>query len=250
MRGLGKSISEGVPGPMLELEDVHTYYGASHILQGLSFSVPQEKCVALLGRNGAGKTTTVYSIAGLTPPRRGSIRFMEQEISSLPAHKIAQLGVGLVPQGRRIFPSLTVKENLTIPTRKSSLSDGHEPWVLDKVYELFPMLQEREENMGNQLSGGQQQMLAIGRALMTNPRFLLMDEPSEGLAPVVIERVGDVILRLKEAGLSILVVEQNVSLACSVADEILIMNKGQIVWRGKPEDLLANELVQHEYLGV
>lgn len=235
---------------MLELEDVHTYYGTSHILQGVSLSVPEGECVALLGRNGAGKTTTIHSVAGLDPPRRGSIRFLNQEIAGLRPYKIARLGVGLVPQGRRIFPSLTVKENLTMPNRKSSLGDGHEPWGLENVYELFPMLQARENNMGNQLSGGQQQMLAIARALMTNPRFLLMDEPSEGLAPVIIEQVGDIVLRLKEAGLSILVVEQNVSLACTVADELLIMSKGQIVWQGKPDDLLSNESVQHKYLGV
>jgi branched-chain amino acid transport system ATP-binding protein len=235
---------------MLELEDVHTYYGTSHILQGLSFSVPERKCVALLGRNGAGKTTAIHSIAGLTPPRRGSIRFMEREIAGLRPHKIARLGVGLVPQGRRIFPSLTVEENLIITNRQSSSRNGAESWDLQKIYELFPVLRERASNMGNELSGGEQQMLAIGRALMTNPYFLLMDEPSEGLAPVIIERVGNVILRLKEAGLSILVVEQNVSLACSVADEILIMNKGQIVWQGGSEKLLSDEPVQHKYLGV
>jgi branched-chain amino acid transport system ATP-binding protein len=233
---------------VLELSDVHTYYGTSHVLQGVSFSVPQEKCVALLGRNGAGKTTTIHSIAGLTPPREGTVRFEEREISKLKPHRIARLGIGLVPQGRRVFPSLTVKENLTMPNRKSS--SGGESWELERVYELFPMLKEREGNMGNQLSGGQQQMLAIGRALMTNPRFLLMDEPSEGLAPVIIEQVGETVSKLKEAGLSILVVEQNVALACTVADEVLIMNKGRIVWQGTPDDLLSNEPIQHEYLGV
>jgi branched-chain amino acid transport system ATP-binding protein len=230
---------------VLELEDVHTYYGVSHILQGVSFSVPEERCVALLGRNGAGKTTTIHSVMGLAPPRTGSIRFLEREISGLRPYKIAQLGIGLVPQGRRIFPSLAVKENLTIPGRSSGGS-----WTLKEVYKLFPVLREREGNMGYQLSGGQQQMLAIGRALMSNPRFLLMDEPSEGLAPVVIEQVGETILKLKEAGLSILLVEQNVALACSVADEILIMNKGRIVWQSGPEDLLSNEVVQRDYLGV
>lgn len=233
---------------MLELREVHTYRGTGHILQGVSLSVPQEKCVALLGRNGAGKTTTIHSVAGLTPPREGSIRFREREISGLRPYTVARLGIGLVPQGRRVFPSLTVKENLSIPGRRGS-SDG-EAWDLERVYELFPMLEEREGNMGGQLSGGQQQMLAIGRALMTNPRFLLMDEPSEGLAPVVIEQVGDTVLKLKEAGLSILLVEQNVALACGVADEVLIMNKGRIIWQGSPDDLLSDESVQHEYLGV
>lgn len=235
---------------MLELENVHTYYGTSHILQGLSFSVAEKRCVALLGRNGAGKTTTVHSIAGLTPPRQGSIRFAGREIASLRPHKVAKLGIGLVPQGRRIFPSLTVEENLIITNRQDSSRNGAKTWDLQKLHDLFPVLRERASNMGNQLSGGEQQMLAIGRALMANPQFLLMDEPSEGLAPVVIERVEDVILRLKEAGLSILLVEQNISLACNVADEVLLMNKGQIVWQGEPDQLLSNEPVQNKYLGV
>ena len=245
-----KSTSGEVLGRMLNLRDVHTYYGTSHVLQGVSLSVPKGECVALLGRNGAGKTTTIHSVAGLTPPRQGSINFLNQQIAGLRPYKIARLGIGLVPQGRRIFPSLTVKENLTMPNRKSSSGDGYEAWGLEKVYALFPVLQEREKNMGNQLSGGQQQMLAIARALMTNPQFILMDEPSEGLAPVIIDQVADIVLRLKKAGLSILIVEQNVSLACTVADKISVMNKGQIVWEGKPADLLANESLQHKYLGV
>lgn len=237
---------------MLKLEDVHTYYGESHILQGLSFEVPKGKCVALLGRNGAGKTTTIHSIAGLTPPRRGSIQYEGREISAKAPYHIALQGIGLVPQGRRIFPSLTVKENLTMPARSSrNHGDGQQKeWDLQKVYELFPVLKERETNMGNQLSGGQQQMLAIGRALMTNPQFILMDEPSEGLAPVIIGKVGEIIRALKKTGLSILLVEQNFFLACGVADEVLVMNKGQIVWKGKPKDLLMENEIQHQYLGV
>nr|WP_245251918.1 ABC transporter ATP-binding protein [Paenibacillus sediminis] len=234
----------------MKLEEVHTYYGNSHILQGLSFSVSEGKCTALLGRNGAGKTTTIHSIAGLTPPRKGKIYFEETKIDSAPPYRIARLGIGLVPQGRRIFPSLTVKENLTMPAREPRKQTRDKKWTLDEIYELFPALKEREHNMGNQLSGGQQQMLAIGRALMTNPHFLLMDEPSEGLAPVIIEQVGDIIRMLKENGLSILLVEQNLFLACSVADEVLVMNKGQIVWQGSPQELLANEEIQHRYLGV
>ncbi|MCA3747702.1 MAG: ABC transporter ATP-binding protein [Rubrobacter sp.] len=235
---------------MLELEEVHTYYGTSHILQGLSFSVPERSCSVLLGRNGAGKTTTIHTIAGLVPPRRGSIRFMGREIAGERPHRIARMGIGLVPQGRRVFPSLTVEENLTVAGRSGPSGDGGRPWDLQRVYELFPALRERASNLGNQLSGGEQQMLAIGRALMTNPRLLLMDEPSEGLAPVVIERVGEAIRRLKEAGLSILLVEQHVSLACSVADEVLVMNKGRIVWQGSPESLLSDRPVQQRYLGV
>ncbi len=236
---------------MLKLDGVNTYYGTSHILQGVSFEVPEGRCTALLGRNGAGKTTTVHSVAGLTPPRGGSITFGGREIAGLPPYKISKAGISLVPQGRRIFPSLTIRENLLMPARTgSSGRDGREPWTLERVYELFPVLKEREGNMGNQLSGGQQQMLAIGRALMTNPEFILMDEPSEGLAPVIIDQVGDIVLRLKKTGLSILLVEQNVSLACGAADEVLVMNKGQIVWQGEPEELLSDESVQHKYLGV
>lgn len=238
---------------MLELKDVNTYYGTSHVLQGVSFEVPEGRCTALLGRNGAGKTTTIHSVAGLTPPRGGSISFRGKKVSGLAPHKISKLGIGLVPQGRRIFPSLTIRENLTTPARGGvggSIGGQREPWTLRGVYDLFPILEEREGNMGNQLSGGQQQMLAIGRALMTNPEFVLMDEPSEGLAPVIIDQVGDIVLKLKEMGLSILLVEQHVSLACRAADEVLVMNKGRIVWRGKPDELLTNESVQHEYLGV
>ena len=241
---------EEVPKPMLELKDVHSYYGTSHILQGVSFSVPTGKCVALLGRNGAGKTTTIHTISGLLKLKKGTIRFKEHNMGSLPSHQISRLGIGLVPQGRRIFPSLTIKENLAIAARKRKTDNGGANWELEKVYELFPVLKEREKNMGTQLSGGQQQMLAIGRALMTNPELLLMDEPSEGLAPVIIDQVGEIVCKLKERGLSILMVEQNISLACQAADEILIMNKGSIVWQGTPDKLLENEDIQHRYLGV
>ncbi|MED4602301.1 ABC transporter ATP-binding protein [Paenibacillus validus] len=236
---------------MLKVDQVHTYYGNSHILQGLSFEVPTGKCVALLGRNGAGKTTTIHSIAGLTPPRRGNITYMGKLISGLAPNKIARAGIGLVPQGRRIFPSLTIRENLIVPARdRKQTGTGDKSWRLEDIYDLFPILKERENNMGTQLSGGQQQMLAIGRALMTNPQFILMDEPSEGLAPVIIEQVGDIIRKLKQTGLSILLVEQNFYLACGVADTVLVMSKGQIVWQGTPEELLINEEIQHQYLGV
>ncbi len=234
---------------MLELQDVHTYYGTSHILQGVSFSVENGKCVALLGRNGAGKTTTVHTISKLIEPKRGSIQFKGIEIKGYSPYQAARLGLGLVPQGRRIFPSLTIRENLTMAARADKMG-GQSSWDLEKVYALFPVLKEREKNMGTQLSGGQQQMLAIGRALMTNPQFLLMDEPSEGLAPVIIDQVGVIIRQLKETGLSILLVEQNIALACSVADEVLIMNKGTIVWKGTPELLMNNEEIQHKFLGV
>ena len=232
---------------MLELADVHTYYGTSHILHGVSFVVPEGKCVALLGRNGAGKSTTIHTIAGLAKPSKGRIQFLSNTISNENPHKISRSGVGLVPQGRRIFPSLTIRENLTVAAR---LGSGGKGWNLEKVYGLFPVLKEREHNMGTQLSGGQQQMLAIGRALMTNPHMLLMDEPSEGLAPVIIDQVGEIVKQIKQTGLSILMVEQNIALACQCADEILIMNKGTIVWKGTPDELTNNERIQHKYLGV
>ncbi len=235
---------------MLELQDVHSYYGTSHILQGVTFTVPQGKCVALLGRNGAGKTTTIHTISGLVKSKLGTITFNDKQVQALPTHQISRRGIGLVPQGRRIFPSLTIRENLMMPAQKRKGNSQAVNWDIDKVYELFPILKERENNMGTQLSGGQQQMLAIGRALMTNPQFLLMDEPSEGLAPVIIDQVGEIVVKLKETGLSILMVEQNISLACQVADEILIMNKGTIVWNGTPDELLENKDVQHKYLGV
>lgn len=235
---------------MLELQNVHTYYGPSHILQGVNFTVPKGKCIGLIGRNGAGKTTTIHTISGLIRAKMGTIRFMDEDIQAYPSYRIARRGVGLVPQGRRIFPNLTVKENLTVVSPETIKKNGHANWDIEDVYRLFPVLKERENNMGTQLSGGQQQMLAIGRALMTNPNLLLMDEPSEGLAPVVIEQVGEIIRELKETGLSILMVEQNISLAYETADEIIIMNKGTIVWKGTPEELMADEGIQQKYLGV
>ena len=234
---------------MIELENIHAYYGNSHILQGVSLTVLTGKCVALLGRNGAGKTTTIHTIAGLHKLQKGSINFKGKPIQSFTSYQISREGIGLVPQGRRIFPSLTIRENLTMAARKNGKGNDRE-WGIEEIYELFPVLKDRERNLGTQLSGGQQQMLAIGRALMTNPQFLLMDEPSEGLAPVIIDQVGDIVAKLKQLGLSILIVEQNISLACQVADEILIMNKGTIVWNGTPEELLENEEIQHKYLGV
>lgn len=234
---------------MLKLENVHSYYGTSHILQGVSFTAPKGKCIGLLGRNGAGKTTTIHSISGLLQPKKGIISFLNKEIQNHNPYQISRSGIALVPQGRRIFPSLTIRENLMMAARNKEYTNN-ESWSLEKVYELFPILKEREKNMGTQLSGGQQQMLAIGRALMTNPQFLLMDEPSEGLAPIIIEQVGDIVRKLKDIGLSILMVEQNISLACDAADEILIMNKGKIVWNGTPQELQDNEEIQHKYLGV
>jgi branched-chain amino acid transport system ATP-binding protein len=236
---------------MLSLEDVHTYYGNSHILQGVNFTVSEGECVALLGRNGAGKTTTIHTISGLTPSKKGKIRFKNHSIEGLPANKISKLHMALVPQGRRVFSSLTVKENLLMPSRSiKHIEKDLKYWTIEEVYELFPALKLREQNMGNELSGGQQQMLAIGRALITNPQLILMDEPSEGLAPVIIDQITDIIRDLKKTGLSILVVEQNLRLACDVADRVLVMNKGHIVWEGTPDVLLNSDEILHKYLGV
>ena len=227
---------------MLQLCDVHTYYGESHILQGVSMEVKQGGIVALLGRNGMGKTTAIHTIIGFQQPAAGSIIFKGQNIGGLPAHEIAQMGMALVPQGRRIFSSLTVRENLTIGGRKNS--GPVQGYNLDKIYDLFPVLEHRTKHLGNQLSGGEQQMLAIGRCLMTNPDLLLLDEPFEGLAPAVIKEISRKIDELKNSGLSILLVEQNVRIACRLADYIYIMNKGKIIFGGKPAEPQIEENIQ------
>lgn len=232
---------------MLELRDVHTYYGDSYILQGVSLRVEAGQVVSLLGRNGAGKTTTINTIVGFVPPREGQVRFKDQDVTHWPSYVIAAMGLGLVPQGRRLFPDLTVRENITLAAR---LPGGHPRWTLERVYELFPALKAREQHRAGQLSGGEQQMVAIARALMTNPELLLMDEPSEGLAPLLVREIGRVLLELKAQGLSILLVEQNLPLATRVADWVYVMNKGQIVFEGPPADLLENEEVKTQYLGV
>jgi branched-chain amino acid transport system ATP-binding protein len=231
---------------MLELHNVHTYYGESYILQGVSLKVGEGEIVTLLGRNGVGKTTTIRTIIGFTPPRRGNIIFDQKQIARMKSPVIAKLGVGLVPQGRRIFPNLTVQENLTVAARGANKGG----WTLDEVFRYFPRLKERQGNMGNQLSGGEQQMLAIGRALMTNPRFLLLDEPSEGLAPFIVAEIAEIIQQLRQKGLSILFVEQNIKMALKIAQRAYIMNKGKIVWDGTSAQLWENEEVMHQYLGV
>jgi branched-chain amino acid transport system ATP-binding protein len=223
------------------------------VLQGVSLKVPESMVVALLGRNGMGKTTLIRSIMATTPPvvQEGSIRFNGQELIGKISHQIASLGLGLVPQGRRVFPSLTVVENLTMASRPSvKTGNGHPVWDLDRVFGLFPRLAERKKHFGDQLSGGERQMLAIARALMINPELLLMDEPSEGLAPLLVQLLRDQILELKAVGLSILLVEQNLGLALAVADEIYVMERGQIVYHGGPKELEANKEVKHTYLGV
>ena len=229
---------------MLELHDVHTYYGESHVLQGVSLAVAPGEVVTILGRNGMGKTTLIRSVIGFTPPRRGSVRFKGEDVTRAPTFRTVERGMALVPQGRRVFPSLTVLENLEVARR------GRGRWPLERVLQLFPRLRERGQNRANKLSGGEQQMLAIGRALMSNPDLLLMDEPTEGLAPSLVREVGGVIRELKRDGLSILLVEQNLPLALSVADRVHILSRGQIVHSCRPDELMANEEVKSRYLGV
>lgn len=238
---------------MLEVRDVHSFYGAAHVLEGVNLRVPEGTVVALLGRNGMGKTTLIRSIMGMTPPevRRGSITYRGVELVGKAPHEVARLGIGLVPQGRRVFPSLNVEEHLTIASRPPrNNGDGRPVWDLERVYGLFPRLQERRHHMGNQLSGGERQMLAIARALTTNPDLLLMDEPSEGLAPLLVQQLRDQLLALKETGLSIFLVEQNVGLALAVADEVYILERGQVVYHASPRELEADEEAKHKYLGV
>ena len=228
----------------LEVEGIHTYYGESHVLHGISLRVDPGEVLAILGRNGMGKTTLVRSIVGFPPPRAGHVRYQDADITRLPSFRMVELGMALVPQGRRVFPSLSVQENLEVARR------GTGRWSLEQVYALFPRLRERAANRANKLSGGEQQMLAIGRALMSNPELLLLDEPTEGLAPLLVREVGRVIAELKRSGLSILLVEQNLALALSVADRVHVLSRGQIVHTGTPGELMGNEDVKTRYLGV
>jgi branched-chain amino acid transport system ATP-binding protein len=231
---------------MLEVQDIHTYYGDSYVLQGLSLELREGQILGVLGRNGVGKTTLVNSIVGFTPPRRGTVLFQGQDVTHTPSFSTVRLGLGLVPQGRRVFPSLSVEENLAV----ADSSSGRHGWHLERVYALFPRLAERRRQRARTLSGGEQQMLAIGRGLMTNPDCLLMDEPSEGLAPIIIQHVWEVIARLRDEGLSILLVEQNAALALKLVDYVHIISKGRIVYSGQPQELWANEDVKARYLGI
>jgi len=229
----------------LEVRGLHAYYGESHVLQGVDLEVRDGEAVALVGRNGAGKTTTIAAIMGSLRPRAGSVRVGTTEVAGRPAHRIARAGVALVPQGRRIFAELTVRENLLIAARP--VAGG---WDERRVLELFPTLGRRLGNRGDMLSGGEQQMLAIGRALMRNPGVLLLDEPSEGLAPKLVADVGEALRSLRGTGLAILLVEQNLALATRVAERLYVMNKGTIVFAGTPAELTARPDVEGSYLGV
>jgi branched-chain amino acid transport system ATP-binding protein len=232
--------------PVLALENVETCYGLSQVLFGVSLGIAPGEMVTLMGRNGMGKTTTVRSIMGLTPARSGHIRFGGHEIRTLPSYRIAKLGMGLVPEGRQVFPNLTVRENLLA----TAVARDGAPWTLRSVYELFPRLAEREASMGNQLSGGEQQMLAIGRALMTNPRLIILDEATEGLAPLIRAEIWRCLARLKESGLAILVIDKNVGALLRVADRHFLIERGRVVWSGASAALAANPDIQHRYLGV
>ncbi|MDP2862069.1 MAG: ABC transporter ATP-binding protein [Desulfobacterales bacterium] len=231
---------------MIELKDIHTYYGTSHILFGISMHVEEGESVCLLGRNGAGKTTTLKSIIGLTPPKKGNIRFQGKEIAGRPPYRIARMGVGFVPDDRRIFPDLTVRQNILLAKKDREGSI----WNLDRVYSLFPKLKDLDSNMGGHLSGGEQQMLTIARTLMTNPSLLLLDEPGEGLAPLVVKAMGEQLMEIKKLGVTMLICEHNVGLAMSLSDRAYIMDKGAIRYQGTISDLKANEEIRKKYLMV
>ena len=233
---------------LLEVDGIETCYGLSQVLFGLSLSIKPGEMVSLMGRNGMGKTTTIRSIMGLTPARAGNIRFAGTEVRQLPSYRIAKLGVGLVPEGRQIFPNLTVRENL-VAAAADRFGSGN-PWTLAAIYVMFPRLAERASNMGNQLSGGEQQMLAIGRALMTNPKLLILDEATEGLAPLIREEIWSCLSLLKSRGQSILVVDKNVDHLARICDRHYIIERGKTVWSGSSEELMAAPDLQHKYLGI
>jgi branched-chain amino acid transport system ATP-binding protein len=234
--------------PLLEVSDIETSYGLSRVLFGISLTIAPGEMVSLMGRNGMGKTTTVRSIMGLTRATAGSIRFAGREIRDLPAYRIAKLGIGLVPEGRQVFPNLTARENL-IATAANRAGVPH-PWTLDKVLALFPRLAARAGSMANLLSGGEQQMLAIGRALMTNPRLLILDEATEGLAPLIRDEIWRCLASLRAAGQAILVIDKNVETLTGIADRHTIIERGRVVWTGSSRDLVNAAGIQHRYLGI
>ena len=231
---------------LLTVQDIHTYYGDSYVLQGLSLEIQKGEALGVLGRNGMGKTTLINSIMGFVPPRRGRIDFQGKNITRLTSFEISTMGLGLCPQGRRVFPTLSVRENLIVAEQTHTSSR----WNLDSVYELFPRLGERRDQRAGSLSGGEQQMLAIGRALMTNPECLILDEPSEGLAPLIIQNLGEAIRSLKGEGLSILLVEQNTPFAIKTVDRVSVIAKGLVVYDASPQELWENEEIKRTHLGI
>ncbi len=235
-------------GPALSLSSIDAFYADSHVLHAVSFTLNSGRVLALLGRNGAGKTTCMNAVIGFVPPRDGEIRLFGEPISRLSPEAISHKGIGLVPQGRRVFPTLTVRENLIVARQSRTSANGY--WTLARVLELFPSLRERQQQHAGSLSGGEQQMLAIGRALMGNPRVLLMDEPSEGLAPRIVAEVGHIIARLKQAGQSIVLVEQNVKLALGLADDVVMLNTGRVVFTGSAAQVRDDSALITHHLGV
>ncbi len=233
---------------MLEINGLETAYGQSQVLFGMELNVGKGEVVTLLGRNGMGKTTTLHSVMGLVPSRSGNIRFQGQELRELPSYQIAKTGLSLVPEGRQIFPNLTVHENLVATASNRSQSEN--PWNLDRVFDLFSRLPNRINHMGNQLSGGEQQMLAIGRALMTNPKLLILDEATEGLAPLIRNEIWNCVSNLKSAGQSILLVDKNIDALTRIADRHYIIEKGKVVWDGTSSELQGDQDLQHRFLGV
>ena len=234
--------------PLLAVENIETKYGRSQVLFGVSLKIAPGEMITLMGRNGMGKTTTVRSIMGMTPAASGSIRFDGKETRTLPAYRVAKLGVGLVPEGRQIFPNLSVGENLVATAADRSPGGAH--WTLETIYELFPRLAERRNSMGNQLSGGEQQMLAVGRALMTNPRLIILDEATEGLAPLIRREIWRCLAKLKAQGQSVLVIDKNVAALTKIADRHYMIERGRIVWTGTSAELSGAPDIQHRYLGV
>jgi len=232
---------------MIEVSDLHTYRGINYVLQGVDLRIDDGACTVLLGRNGMGKTTLVHTIMGMIRPRSGRITLGDEDLVGKQPFQIARRGIALIPQGRRIFPSLTVEENLALAARGKA---GDGAWTIERVYDLFGNLAERRRHRGGQLSGGEQQMLAVGRALLANPSLLLMDEPSEGLAPVIIDRIGEILAGLRRDGLSIFLVEQNYGLAVSLADTVYILSNGRVVWQGTPGELEDSASVRETHLGV
>src|SRR3954468_1439678 len=233
---------------LLDVDGIETCYGLSQVLFGVSLSIKAGEMVSLMGRNGMGKTTTVRSIMGLTPARSGHVRFANHEVRGLPSYRIAQLGIGLVPEGRQIFPNLTVRENLVAAA--ANRRGAADPWTIEKIHALFPPLAERGANMGGTLSGGEQQMLAIGRALMTNPKLLILDEATEGLAPLIREEIWNCLSLLKARGQSVLVIDKNVGNLSRIADRHYIIERGRTMWSGTSAQLIAEPDLQHRYLGI